>query len=275
MKYDKYDSQCYENKILSQNTETLPTYAKNSFQQPPSLIYGGSFNRWNEYYFFEKEEEEEKERERKSEERYREMCFMYSIFCTRQYNINNNNYYNNQPSSFPIYITSKSKQETTLPTQYFTINSNPQMSKPAVKIPYAIKFYKCKGCSNEILVPIYNFIKQIPLIKEFNYESFCQIFHKKYHWANLGKLLKDRLFSKIKTDPSWENTPLNTITIPNLFVETPIPSIIVETLSKIYDFDDPTRWLFELLTVDKFIDIGDINSDHGQCEHIIQNKEII
>ena len=62
MKYDKYDSQCYENKILSQNTETLPTYAKNSFQQPPSLIYGGSFNRWNEYYFFEKEEEEEKER---------------------------------------------------------------------------------------------------------------------------------------------------------------------------------------------------------------------
>ena len=65
MEYNKYDPQVYQNKILSQNTETLPTDVKNSFQQPPSLFYGSPFNPCNEYYYFEKEkEEEEKERKR-------------------------------------------------------------------------------------------------------------------------------------------------------------------------------------------------------------------
>ena len=55
------------------------------------------------------------------------------------------------------------------------------------------------------------------------------------------------LLEYIKTNAARENTTLKTITIPNLFIKTPIPLI---------------RWLFELLTVDKFIEVGEISSDH-------------
>ena len=108
---------------------------------------------------------------------------------------------------------------------------------------------------------LYNF-KEVASIKEFNYESFCQVFHKIYSLANLGELLQNFLLYYIKTNPACENTPLKTITIPNLFIETPIPLIIRTSLSKIYDLDDPIRWLFELLTVDGFIEVGEIHSDH-------------
>jgi hypothetical protein len=130
MEYDKYDSQVYQNKILSQNTETMPIDTKNSFQQPSSLLYRGPFNPWNEYFYFEKEkEEEEEERKRKNDRRYRNM--LCSKFCGMQYNLNNNNCYNNQPRSFPLNITSTIKQQKTIPNQYCTINSNPQKSNPS------------------------------------------------------------------------------------------------------------------------------------------------
>lgn len=262
MEYDKYDSQVYQNKILSQNNETMPIDTKNSFQQPSSLLYRGPFNPWDEYYYFEKEkEQEEEERKRKNERRYQNMLVRYSNFWRMQYNLNNNNCYNNQPRSFPLDITSTIKQQTTIPNQHCTINSNPQKSNPSSKIPYAIKFYKCRGCLHEMLFPIYNF-KEVASIKEFNYESFCQVFHKIYSLANLGELLQNFLLYYIKTNPACENTPLKTITIPNLFIETPIPLIIRTSLSKIYDLDDPIRWLFELLTVDGFIEVGEIHSDH-------------
>jgi hypothetical protein len=155
MEYDKYNSQVYQTKILSPNTETMPIYSKNSFQQPSSLFYGGPFNHWNEYYYFELEKkEEEEERKRKSERRYRNMLVLVSKFCGMQYNFNKNNCYDNQPRSFPLYIKSNSKQQTTIPNQYCTINSNPQKSNPSSKIPYAIKFSKCMGCLNEMLFPI-------------------------------------------------------------------------------------------------------------------------
>ena len=66
----------------------------------------------------------------------------------------------------------------------------------------------------------------------------------------------------IKTNPAFENISLKTITIPNLFIKTPFPLVILDSLSKIYDLDDSRRWLFELLTVDKFIEVGEIASDH-------------
>lgn len=261
MEYDKSDSQVYQNKILSQNTETMPIDRKNSFQQPSSLLYRGPFNHWDEYFYFEKEkEEEEEERKRKNDRRYRNMLFLCSKVLGMQYNLNNNNCYNNLPR-FPLDITSTIKQQTTMPNQPCTINSNPQKSNPAGKLPYGIKFYKCKGCLNEMIFPIFNF-KEIASIKEFNYEGFCQLFHKIYPLANLGKLLINNLLDSIKTNSSWDNTVLKTITIPNLFIETPIPLIIRKSLSKIYDLDDPIRWLFELLTVDGFIEVGEICSDH-------------
>jgi hypothetical protein len=108
---------------------------------------------------------------------------------------------------------------------------------------------------------LYNF-KEIASIKDFNYQNFCQLFHKIYPLSYLGNLLKNCFLYNIKTNPSYEHTPLKTITIPNLFIETPIPLIIMKTLSKIYDLDDPIRWLFELLTVDRLIEVGDIHSDH-------------
>ena len=248
MAYNRCDSQCYQNNNIRQNTETMSIDVKNSFQQPLPLFH---YDR----YYFNKEEEEDEERKRKNERRFRRM--LYSNFYAMHYIINNSNY-NNQLRSFPLYVTNNRSQLT---NQYFTIDANPQMSKPDRKIPYAIKFYKCKECLNEMLFPIYNF-KQIASIKEMNYESICQIFHKKYLLAKLGKLLKDCLFYKINTDPCHEKTSLKTITIPNLFIETPIPLIIKETLSMIYNFDDPARWLFELLNVEEFIDIGEIDSDH-------------
>ena len=256
--YDKYGSQIYQ-KDLSQNTESMPTDVKNSFQHPSPLFYYSQFNPLNEYYYFniKEEEEEEEERKRQNERRYRNMLFfLYSKFCARQYKINNNNYYNNQPRSFPLYIISNSKQQTTIPNQFSTINSNLQTSNPASKILYALKFYKCKGCLNEMLFPIYNF-KEIASIKKINYESFCLLFHKIYSLANLGKFFKNCFLYNIKTNPAFENTPLKTITIPNLFIETPFPLVILDSLSKIYDLDDPRRWLFELLTVDKFIERRD------------------
>jgi hypothetical protein len=112
-----------------------------------------------------------------------------------------------------------------------------------------------------MLFPIFNF-KKIASIKEFNYEGFCQLFHKIYPLANLGKLLKNDLLESIKTNPACENTVLKTITIPKLFIETPIPLIIRKSLSKIYDPDDPIHWLFKLLTVDGFIEVGEIGPDH-------------
>lgn len=251
MVYDKYDSQGYQ-KILSQNTESMPTDVKNSFQQPSSLFYYGPFNPLDEYYYFKiKKDEEDEERKRKNERRrYQNRLFLYNKFR-----------YNNQPRSFPLYIISNSKQQTTIPNQFSTINSNLQTSNSASKIPYAIKFYKCKGCLSEMIFPIYNF-KDIASIKKFNYESFCQLFHKIHSLAYLGKLLKDCYLYYIKTNPTCENTILKTITISNLYIKTPIPLIIIESFSKIYDFDDPIRWLFELLTVDKFIEVGEVGSDH-------------
>ena len=92
----------------------------------------------NEYYYFNiKKEEDEEERKRKNERRYRNMLFLYSKFCARQYKINNNICYNNQPRSFPLYIISKSKQQTTITNQFSTINSNLQTSNSASKIFYA------------------------------------------------------------------------------------------------------------------------------------------
>jgi hypothetical protein len=77
MEYDKSDSQVYQNKILSQNTETMPINRKNSFQQPSSLLYRGPFKPWDEYFYFEKEkEEEEEERKRKNDRRYHFLKYM-------------------------------------------------------------------------------------------------------------------------------------------------------------------------------------------------------
>ncbi len=68
MECNKYDSQVYQNKIQSQNTETRQIDMINSFQQPSSL-FNTRFNSCNEYYNFEIEkEEEEKERKRKVKE---------------------------------------------------------------------------------------------------------------------------------------------------------------------------------------------------------------
>lgn len=108
----------------------MPIDVKNSFQRPSSLFYYSQINPSNEYYYFKikEEEEEEEERRRKNERRYRNMLFLYSKCRAMQYNINNNNYYNNQPRPFPLYITSNSIQQTTIPNQYFTINSNLQTS---------------------------------------------------------------------------------------------------------------------------------------------------
>ena len=89
MVYDKYGSQIYQ-KDLSQNTESMSTDVKNSFQHPSSLFYYSQFNPLNEYYYFNiKEEEEEEERKRQNERRYRNLLFLYSKFCARQYKINN------------------------------------------------------------------------------------------------------------------------------------------------------------------------------------------
>ena len=98
----KYDSQGYQ-KILSQNTESMPTDVKNSFQQPSSLFYYGPFNPLDEYYYFKiKKDEEDEERKRKNERRrYQNRLFLYNKFR-----------YNNQPRSFPLYIISNSKQQT-------------------------------------------------------------------------------------------------------------------------------------------------------------------
>lgn len=129
------------------------------------------------------------------------------------------------------------------------------MLNPLTKIPFAIKFYKCRECLNEMLFPIYDFT-EIASIKNSNYKGFCQLFHKMYPLANLGKLLKNCLWNYIKINPACESKSLKTIAIPNIFIETPIPSIIIEPLSKLYDLDNPIRWLFELLTIDRFIEIG-------------------
>jgi hypothetical protein len=82
-----------------------------------------------------------------------------------------------------------------------------------------------------MLFPIFNF-KEIASIKEFNYEGFCQLFHKIYSLANLGKLLKNCLLYYITTNPACENITIKTITISNLFIETPIPLIIRKSLPK-------------------------------------------
>ena len=76
MVYDKYGSQPYQ-KILSQNTESMPIDVKNSFQRPSSLFYYSQINPSNEYYYFKikEEEEEEEERRRKNERRYRKYAF--------------------------------------------------------------------------------------------------------------------------------------------------------------------------------------------------------
>lgn len=66
-----------------------------------------------------------------------------------------------------------------------------------------------------MLFPIYNF-KEIASRKKINYESFCQLLHKIYSLANLGKLLKNCLLEYIKTNAARENTTLKTITIPYL-----------------------------------------------------------
>ena len=84
----------------------------------------------------------------------------------------------------------------------------------------------------------------------------------KYPLTNLGKLLKNCLLYYITTNPACENITIKTITIYNLFIETPIPLIIRKSLPKIYDPDNPIRWLFELLTVDGFVEVGEIPSDH-------------
>jgi transposase-like protein len=275
--YDKYGSQVYQ-KDLNQNTESMPIDVKNSFQQPSSLFYYSQFTPSNEYYYFKikEEEEEEEERKRKNERRYRNMLNLCSKFCARQYKINLNYYnnYNNQPTSFPLYIISNSKQQTTIPNQCSTINSNLQTSNSTSKIPYAFKFYKCSGCLNEMLFPIYNF-KDIATIKKINYDSFCQLFHKIYPLANLGKFLKNCLLEYIKTNAARENTTLKTITIPNLFIKTPIPLKLIESLSKIYAFNDPIRWLFELLTVDRFIEAGEKGSDHWAIRAYNSNNIVL
>ena len=127
-----------------------------------------------------KEEEEREERKRKDDRRYRNL--LYSNFYRMQNIINNKNKYNTQSRSFPLYITNNSIiHQTTIPNQYSTTNSNPQLSKPASKIPYAIKFYKCKGCLNEMLFPINNF-KQIQSIKDFKYEVFANYSIKYMLW---------------------------------------------------------------------------------------------
>lgn len=192
MAYDRYNSQYYQYNNTDQNTETTSIDIKNSYQQTslPEFNYN-AYNALNQYYYFkiEKEEEEREERKRKDDRRYWNM--IYSMY-RMQYIINNKNKYNTQARCFPLYITRNSIHQTTLPNQYSTINSNLQISKPVSKIPYAIKFYKCKECLNEMLFPIYDFT-EIASIKNSNYKGFCQLFHKMYPLANLGKLLKNCL----------------------------------------------------------------------------------
>jgi hypothetical protein len=54
-----------------------------------------------------KKEQEEEDRKSKNERRYQNMLVQYSKFCGMQYNLNNNNCYNNQ--RFPLNITSTIK----------------------------------------------------------------------------------------------------------------------------------------------------------------------
>jgi hypothetical protein len=74
MVYDKYGSQIYQ-KDLSQNTESMPTDVKNSFQHPSPLFYYSQFNPLNEYYYFNIKEEEEEEEEKDKMKEDIEICF--------------------------------------------------------------------------------------------------------------------------------------------------------------------------------------------------------
>jgi hypothetical protein len=108
----------------------------------------------DEYYYFKiKKDEEDEERKEKMKEDTKIGFFCIINFVT----IINQGLFQ--------YIISNSKQQTTIPNQFSTINSNLQTSNSAGKIPYAIKFYKCKGCLSEMIFPIYNF-KDIASIKK-------------------------------------------------------------------------------------------------------------
>ena len=74
MVYDKYGSQVYQ-KGLSQNTESMPTDVKNSFQQPFIAILLQSIYPLNEYYYFNIKKRKMRKKEKEKMKEDTEICF--------------------------------------------------------------------------------------------------------------------------------------------------------------------------------------------------------
>ncbi len=142
------------------------------------------------------------------------------------------------------------------------------------KMPKAHKIYKCGKCLTQILEPVFDY-QNIHPVNGFNHYCFNQ---QKYEDSNDPKLLtlklQQTLLSVIDYRLGSENILLKMSILPNGFIEN---SICME-LSKFFidilkDQDYPYKWILKILENERFVDLGEINSDHWARRACDSNPE--
>ena len=224
-----------------------------------------------EYSYFESLENQQK-----LERRANQRKFYQTINEFRNFFANFNTNIINIPISY--YQLPFDNPSTQIPLNWLNNSDNsknPMDSKLTIeastKIPCAHKIYKCKRCSTEILLPIFDFDDIIEEEKFqhkcWNYSFISQYHNEKmmdhdldhYYYSNN---VQDLLLSIISSRINSQKIALKTVVLPEVIIQNPICFFILEIIKNVFELNLIPNKIFNLLKVEKFIDLGEINLDY-------------
>jgi hypothetical protein len=222
--------------------------------------------------YFEHLENQKKQEKRASERRFYQMINEFMSYLAVLNNMNNNNinipipyspisFYNNTIPLFPQF--SYIPNFTTI-NKSFDINS----SIDPKKMPIAHKIYKCKICTTKTLLPIFDFEDTI---SSKNFKHNCIDDFSKYdndvEYKGHSCGIYDSLVSIINGRINSEKIIVETFVLPQVLIQNPLCLFIFQIIQNIFDLNSiiVPSWILKLLKVDKFIDLGEIDSEHWAC----------
>ena len=271
------------NKPLSM--ETTSVVDSNHFlDNIPSVqqSFTPTFNNISYYEFLENQKRQEK---RASEKRFYQMIHEFMNY-SAIWNNNRNNNNVNIPisySQFPFY-----NNTIPLPSHFSFIPSITSINKSfdpysivdAKMMPLGHKIYKCKRCEAETLLPIFEFED---IISSEKFEHKCiddsskyykEVKNDKIHSCDGGGIYNS-LESIIKSRLNSEKILLETFVIPDVIIQNLQSFLMLKIIQTVFDLNIISEWIFKLLKIKRYIDLGEINLDHWAYHAYNSQNEII
>ena len=157
--------------------------------------------------------------------------------------------------------------------QYAQFNYNEKICNIPIfndpkNMPKAHKIYKCHKCFMPTLKPFFDF-QEIHPANKFIHNCYCSNQQQQKHKDNNDPQIKtlklqEILLSIIDSRLKSENKLLKMIIFPNDLIENSLSFKLLTFLIDIVGNEDyyPFRWLLELLENERFVDLGEISSQH-------------